>query len=86
VLAWVPSGCTATALNVFSQQTNPITVTLRVGAPGGMSNSALACAASPGVACTASGSVIVSAGSFVDLTITGAGGTAAAVWTALACD
>jgi hypothetical protein len=86
VLAWVPSGCTATALNVFSQQTNPITVTLRVGAPGGMSNSALACAASPGVACTASGSVIVPAGSFVDLTITGAGGTAAGVWTALACN
>lgn len=86
VLTWVPSGCTATVLNVFSQQTNPITVTLRVGAPGSMSNSALACAASPGVACTASGSVTVPAGSFVDLTITGAGGTAAGVWTALACN
>jgi len=85
-LTWVPSGCTATALNVFSQQTNSITVTLRIGAPGGMGNTALACTASPGAACTASGSVTVPAGSFVDLTITGASGTAAAIWTALACN
>jgi hypothetical protein len=85
-LTWVPSGCTATALNVFSQQTNPITVTLRAGAPNSMAGTTLVCAASPGVAYTASGSVTVPAGSFVDLSITGASGTAAGVWIALACN
>jgi hypothetical protein len=85
-LTWIPSACTATALSVFSQQTNPITVTLRTGAPGSIVDTALACTASPGVPCTASGSVTVPAGSFVDFSITGASGTAAGVWTALACN
>jgi len=85
-LTWVPSGCTATALSVFSQQNNPIAVTLRTGIPGNMANSTLACIASPGASCTDTGSVTVPAGSFVDLTITGASGTAAGVWTALACN
>ena len=85
-LTWVPSGCTATALNVFSQQSNTITVTLRVGTSGSMSNTTLACTASPGAACAASGSVAVPAGKFIDLTITGASGTVAGVWTALACN
>jgi len=85
-LTWVPSGCTATTLNVFSQQTNTITVTLRTGTPGSMADTALVCTASPGVACTISGSVTVAAGSFVDLSITSASGTAAGVWTALACN
>jgi hypothetical protein len=86
VLTWVPSGCTATALNVFSQQANTITVTLRNGTPGNMVDTTLACTASPGVACATTGSVPIAAGSFVDLTITGASGTAAGVWTALACN
>lgn len=85
-LTWVPSGCTATALNVFSQQTGTITVTVRTGAFGSMANTTLACTALPGAACTASGSVAVPVGSFVDLSITGASGTAAGVWTALACN
>jgi hypothetical protein len=85
-LTWVPPGCTATALSVFSQQTNSITVTLRTGTPGSMANTALACTASPGASCTATGSVAVPAGNFVDLTITGPSGTAAAVWTALTCN
>jgi hypothetical protein len=51
-----------------------------------MANTTLACTASPGVPCTASGSVAVPTGSFVDLNITGASGTAAGVWTALACN
>ena len=85
-LTWVTAGCTATALNVFSEQANPITVTLRAGTPGNMVDTALVCTASPGVACIASGSVTVSAGSFVDLNITGASGTTAGVWTALACN
>lgn len=86
-LTWVPAGCTATALNVFSQQTNTITVTLRAGpAPGSLANTTLACAASPGVACTATGSVTIPPGSFVDFGVSGASGTAAAVWTMLACN
>ncbi len=85
-LTWVPAGCTATALSVFSQQANTITVTLRAGAPSSMAPTGLVCAASPGVACTASGSVTIPAGSFVDLGISGASGTAAGVWTALTCN
>jgi hypothetical protein len=51
-----------------------------------MVDTALVCTASPGVACIASGSVTVPAGSFVDLSIAGASGTTAGVWTALACN
>jgi hypothetical protein len=39
-----------------------------------------------GATCTVSGSVTIPAGTFVDLNMTGASGTAAGVWTALACD
>lgn len=85
-LSWVPSGCTATALNVFSQQLNPITVTLRAGTPGTMADTALTCVASPNGPCTASGSVVVTPGSFVDLSIYGARGSAAGVWTTLTCN
>jgi len=86
VLTWVPAGCTATSLTVFSEQGNTITVTLRQGTPGNMTNTALACSATNGGSCTATGSVPVAAGSFVDLSITGANGTAAGVWTALSCN
>lgn len=85
VLTWVPTGCTATTLSVFSLQANTITVTLRSGTPGSMADTPLACTASPGVPCSATGSVILPSGSFVDLSITGANGTAAGVWTALTC-
>jgi hypothetical protein len=85
-LTWVPAGCTATALNVYSQQSNTITVTLRSGASGSMENTSLSCTAAPGVPCAATGSVAVAAGSFVDLGISGASGTAAGVWTVLACN
>jgi hypothetical protein len=85
-LTWVPSGCTATTLNVFSQQDNSITVTLRAGASGSLTDTALSCTASSGSSCTATNSVVIPAGSFVDLSITGADGTAAGVWTALACN
>jgi hypothetical protein len=86
ILTWIPAGCTATALNVFSQQANPITVTLRSGTPGNMASTALVCAASPDTSCTVTGSVTIAAGSFVDLNITGANGTASGVWTALTCN
>jgi hypothetical protein len=85
VLAWVPLGCTASQLNVYSQQSNTITVTLRVGTPGAMVNSALTCNAATNVSCTATGSVVVGPGEFVDYVISGASATTAGVWTALQC-
>ena len=85
-LTWVPVACTATALNVYSLQSNTITVTLRSGAPGSMANTALACSPSSGSSCSATGSVSIPAGSFVDFSITGASGSAAGVWTALQCN
>jgi len=88
VLTWVPTGCTATALQVWSQQQQPVTVKLRVGTPGNMVDTALSCSASSGGggSCPATGSVAIGAGSFVDLNITGANVNAAGVWTALACN
>ena len=86
VLTWVPAGCTASKLAVFSQQSNTLTVTLRAGAAGSIANTSLSCAAASGGSCTSTGSVAVPAGGFVDVTITGASGTAAGVWTAVACD
>ena len=41
MLAWVPQGCTATELDVYSQQSATITVTLRAGTPGAMADTAL---------------------------------------------
>jgi hypothetical protein len=87
VLTWVPAGCSATQLSVFSRETaNTINVTLRQGTPGSMANTSMACSVAPGSSCTVSGNVTVAAGNFVDLNITGASGTAAGVWTALACN
>jgi hypothetical protein len=86
VLTWVPAGCSATQLSVFSRQSNTITVTLRQGTPGSMANTALTCPVAAGSACTATGNVTVGAGEFVDLSVSGASGTAAGVWTALACN
>ena len=86
ILTWVPGGCTATKLTVYSLQGNPITVSLRSGMPGLMSSTGLACSASNATSCTQQGSVTITAGSFIDLSITGSNGTAAPVWTALACN
>jgi hypothetical protein len=85
-LTWVSGGCTATRLVVYSQQSNTIDVTLRQGLPGSMTDTALPCSVVSGGSCTATGSVAVAAGNFVDLSVTGASGTGASVWTALACD
>lgn len=85
VLTWVPNGCTATALSVFSTQGNTLTVSLRSGLPGAMTSAGLSCTLASNTSCTATGSVAVNPGSFVDLNITGSNGTAAPVWTALAC-
>ena len=87
VLTWVPAGCTATALKVFSEQGGTITATLRIGTPGNMVSSAdLTCTATTGSSCSATGSDVVPAGGFVDLVLSGANNVPGAVWTALACD
>jgi Collagen triple helix repeat (20 copies) len=86
VLTWVPAGCTATNLSVFSQQSGTISVTLRQGTPTTMTDTTMACTVTSGAACTVAGNVAVGAGAFVDLMISGASGTAAGVWTALACN
>ncbi len=86
VLTWVPVGCAATQLSVFSRQSNTISVTLRQGTPGTMVNTALACSVAPGAACTVMGNVTVAAGDFVDFIVTGASGTLGGVWTALSCN
>lgn len=85
VLTWVPLGCTATTLSVYSKQSNPITVVLRQGDPGSMADTALTCAAAAGGTCSVTGSVPVPAGSFVDYSVSGMNGTAAGVWMALGC-
>jgi hypothetical protein len=86
VLAWVPVGCTASQLNVYSQQSGSITVTLRLGAtPTTLTNTALACSPVTNGSCVATGSVTVTSGEFIDFTITSASGTTAGVWTALTC-
>jgi len=85
-LTWVPGGCTATNLSVFSQQSNTISVTLRQGTPTTMADTTMACSVTSGSSCTVTGSVAVGAGNFVDLSVSGASGTAAGVWMALACN
>jgi collagen triple helix repeat protein len=86
VLTWVPAGCTAAALSVYSQQAQAITVTLRQGTPGNMADTALVCTAAAGGSCSVTGSVSVAAGNFVDWRVNNANGTAAAVWIALTCN
>ncbi len=86
VLTWVPGGCTATKLSVYSLQGNPVTVTLRSGLPGAMRPTSLSCVASSASSCTAQGSETVTVGSFVDLSITGSNGTSSPVWTAVSCN
>jgi hypothetical protein len=86
VLTWLPAGCAATQLSVFSRQSSTINVTLRQGTPGSMADTALTCSVAPGSGCTATGNVTVGAGEFVDLRVSGASGTAAGVWTALTCN
>ncbi len=85
VLAWVPAGCTATQLSVYSQQSATIKVTLRSGTPTAMGATALSCSVATNGSCTSTGSVAIAAGDFMDITITSASGTAAGVWTAVAC-
>lgn len=84
-MAWVPMGCTATELDVYSQQSNAITVTLRAGPAGALVNTALSCSPATNGSCTSLGSVVIAAGEFIDLMITQASGATAGVWTNLVC-
>jgi hypothetical protein len=86
VLTWVPAGCSATQLSVFSRQSNTIVVKLRQGTPGNMVDTGLLCSVASGSACTTTGNVAIAAGNFVDLSVSGASGTVAGVWMALACN
>jgi hypothetical protein len=86
VLTWVPAGCTASQMSVFSRQSNTINVMLRQGTPGSMVDTGLGCSVGSGSSCTATASVAIAAGSFVDFSVTGASGTAAGVWVALSCN
>jgi hypothetical protein len=76
---------------VYSQQSQAITVTLRVGTPASagvsstMAATVLSCTAGSNASCTATGPVAITAGEFVDYQISSASGTAAGVWTALQC-
>jgi hypothetical protein len=85
VLAWVPLGCTATRLDVYSQQSGAITVTLRAGVPGSIADTALACSPATNGSCSVLGSVSINAGEFTDFRIDAASGSVAGVWTALQC-
>jgi hypothetical protein len=51
-----------------------------------MVNTSLSCAAASSGSCTATGAITVPSGGFIDLSVSGASGTAAAVWTAVACN
>ena len=87
VLAWMPRACSATRLDVFSQQSGSIRVTVRVGTPGNLADTALSCyPSSPTGSCSVTGAVAVSAGQFLDLRVDYPSGTAAGVWTAVECD
>jgi hypothetical protein len=85
VLAWVPLGCTASRLDVYSQQTGAITVTLRAGAAGSLADTTLSCSPATNGSCSATGTVAVAPGEFLDLRIDLASGTVAGVWTAVQC-
>jgi collagen type VII alpha len=86
VLTWVPAGCTATQLNVYSQQSGSIKVTLRAGAtPTSLADTALVCSPATNGSCVATGSVTIAAGEFIDFRFDSASSTLAGVWTALQC-
>jgi hypothetical protein len=84
-LAWVPLGCTATELDVYSQQSATITVTLRSGTPGAMADTAIACPVATNGSCTSTGAVAIPPGSFIEFRVSSASGTPAGVWTSLQC-
>jgi collagen type VII alpha len=85
VLAWVSQACTATELDVYSQQSATITVTLRAGFAGALQDTALSCSPATNGSCKAMGSAVIGAGEFIDLRVDAASGTTAGMWTSLQC-
>jgi len=85
VLAWVPLGCTATRLDVYSQQSGAITVTLRAGPAGALADTALTCSPATNGSCSVLGSAAVAAGEFMDFRFDSTSVVTAGVWTALQC-
>ena len=85
VLAWVPLGCTVTELDVYSQQANSVTVTLRAGTALPLTPTTISCTPAPNGSCTASGPVAIPAGNFIDFSFSHASGTTAGIWTSLQC-
>ena len=86
VLAWVPLGCTATRLDVYSQQSGSVKVTLRTGTPGSMADTELVCTPSTVGSCPATGSVTIPARNFIDFRFDNASSAPAGVWTSLQCN
>jgi hypothetical protein len=91
VLTWVPSGCTVTSLNVYSQLTAQTTLTLRaLATPTSSATTLLTCTIAAGpasTACSVPDGTQVTAGYFIDYSIITANGpTSPAIWTALACN
>ncbi len=87
VLAWMPRACTLARLDVFSQQFGSIRVTVRVGTPGNMADTALSCIPSSSTgSCSVTAATSVVAGQFLDLRVDYSSGTPAGVWTAVECD
>jgi hypothetical protein len=91
VLTWVPSRCTVTSLNVYSQLTAQTTLTLRaLATPTSSASVLLTCAVAAGPAsttCSVPNGTQVSEGYFIDYSIISANGpTSPAIWTALACN
>jgi hypothetical protein len=86
VLTWIPQGCSATELDVYSQQGATIAVTLRAGSPTTMANTTMSCSVATGQSCSATGTVAIPAGSFIDLAISQTNSIPSGVWTALSCN
>lgn len=86
VLAWTAQACTASRLDVYSQQSSSIKVTLRVGTSATLSSTALSCTASPNASCSSTGAVSVTAGQFMDLYVQFSSANTAGVWMAVECD
>ena len=86
VLAWVPRACTASRLDVYSQQSGAIRVTLRIGSASLLNSTVLTCSPASNGSCSITGSVAVAAGQFMDLYIQFASATTAGVWTSVECD
>lgn len=87
VLTWIPNGCTASTLMVYSEQGNQVTLRLRNGSsPSTLADTTLACTVTAGQPCTARGSVAIGAGTFIDFSVLGSDGTPSPVWTALTCN